>query len=793
MTSSSILPQVHAIGPIATHVVLWRASGAVRLTVVAKATFALVPGREAVLSMPEPVELSSQWLDDDPSRSLRAAIETAPYLPNAGVVLTGHAYAPGGSSVSALSARLAVFSERPLMDKTIHIFGDIPPGGSIPTPFRTMPLVYERCVGGPGVAANPVGMHGAKRANLVDPQQPSRPAGFGPIAPKWPLRRQLFGALEPDTAFQQGVEFPENFDFRALNAAPPDQQIPYLRGDEWIVMDNLSPSEARIETRLPHVRARARRYIHTGESPGAPTDIYLAADTLAIDSDRQMAMLVFRGHFVFERIDMLRATTLFAGLELQNQPLSWPEPDAMPKSQPVQRAASSLIRTADDVGHAPAPAVLPFREASPHSMPQAALPSPKAPPPPANKTPPGDPLMRTVGVSELMAPSFSPVLPFQDKAAVSPPKPSSPPPNTHEIPPQLSQTMGVDALISPFAAKALPFRGGSEQVPVKEPSQPSASLPGAPWSPVPAARVDANDEDRTRVLLNIEALKQTVPQNLPVPVIPPPPARPVPPVEAASPPPGPPLPPAMVAPAIVAPAPPGPPPPAPAQPTREESPIPAPASPAPPSTPSTALDRNAAIAKLGSNLSLDGLDFSNADLSGLDFGGRSLQGTIFRGAKLQAARFSGANMRETIFDSADLSEANFEDAEMAGASLAGADAQRAKFSRAKAHVSNFHRANLTGADLSIGEFESADFSDATLRSALLDQGDFAKARFDRAELANTSFRKARLCSASLVHAHIELTDFRGANLDQASVFGAQLRKAKLAGASMSGLNESEPK
>lgn len=254
---------VVALNPVSCGAVLWRAGGLLRVTVVVKATFALSADGDAALLAPEPIEREDRHHDEDPSRSLRAASETAPYLPGAGVVLTGHAHAPRGAPVAALSARLALFRDRPLLDKTIHVFGDVAPGSDTPGPFQTMPLVYERAQGGPSFPLNPVGLSdasdgarddaprpamysGRTRPNLVNPASPHRPAAFGPIAPHWPLRRRLFGGVEPratrlsaqpgspgadpaaaaSAESAQVLEIPDDFDFRALN-----QQIPFLQGD----------------------------------------------------------------------------------------------------------------------------------------------------------------------------------------------------------------------------------------------------------------------------------------------------------------------------------------------------------------------------------------------------------------------------------------------------------------------------------------------------------------------------------------------------------------------------------
>ncbi|WP_438025798.1 DUF2169 domain-containing protein [Sorangium sp. So ce233] len=205
---------VVALNPVSCGAVLWRASGVLRVTVLVKATFAFGADGDAALRAPEPIEREDRHHDEDPSRSLRCASDAAPYLPSAGVVLTGHACAPGAALVTALAARLAIFRDAPLLDKTIHVFGDVAPGSSAPGPLQAMPLVYERARGGPGFPWNPVGVSdagegaqadampagvspGRARPNLVNPANPHRPAAFGPIAPHWPLRKRLFGGLEP--------------------------------------------------------------------------------------------------------------------------------------------------------------------------------------------------------------------------------------------------------------------------------------------------------------------------------------------------------------------------------------------------------------------------------------------------------------------------------------------------------------------------------------------------------------------------------------------------------------------
>src|SRR5262249_29816210 len=145
---------------------------------------------------------------------------------------------------------------RPLLDKTVHVFGDAK------QPFAKMPLTYERALGGPG-APNPVGR---EPPNVVDPKDPRRFAGFAPISRLWPVRKQLVQGLDRrvlDDArgLENAGETPDGLSGDYFQTAPFDQQVEYLRGGEWLVIDGVHPTLPRVSTRLPtsaprvHLRA----------------------------------------------------------------------------------------------------------------------------------------------------------------------------------------------------------------------------------------------------------------------------------------------------------------------------------------------------------------------------------------------------------------------------------------------------------------------------------------------------------------------------------------------------------
>ncbi len=201
--------------------------GAHALTVICKATFALRPGESPLANTQEGIGES----------------DLCPFKRRADVLFSGHAHAPEGPKAHALLARLIVGA----LDKAIEVRAD-------------------------------------KAWAAV---------GLGPIAPTWPSRTAMLGrhAATWDHRAWNTRPLPEDVDGAFFNAAPPDQQLADLIGDEIIVLEHLSPLYPRLETRLARVvpRATVRR------EDGAAQEVRLRCDTLSIDGDRAIASLVFRG------------------------------------------------------------------------------------------------------------------------------------------------------------------------------------------------------------------------------------------------------------------------------------------------------------------------------------------------------------------------------------------------------------------------------------------------------------------------------------------------------------------
>lgn len=281
--------------------------GDFRLTVVCKATYRLMPGVAALHEEQLPPNEADTFWDDDPEHSLAASSDMVPYKPRADVLLVGSAYAPDRQPVRSITARLVVGT----MMKGVEVFGDrsLGPDGRVVEgpPITRAPLRYERAAGGPGTW-NPVGIRadpppdarGLVPLPSLQPagirftgREPIEPIGFGPIAPGWPGRRKKLSghAAAWSPAGWHERPLPEGFDPGFFNAAPPDQQLRELRGDEEIALENLHPQHRRLLTRLPGTRPR----VTISRRGAPPEELRLTCDTLVIDTDRGLCTLVWRG------------------------------------------------------------------------------------------------------------------------------------------------------------------------------------------------------------------------------------------------------------------------------------------------------------------------------------------------------------------------------------------------------------------------------------------------------------------------------------------------------------------
>ena len=326
--------QVVSVSQLQVGSLRWQPSeGRFALTVVAKATFNLKPGKASLAEVQDvPNDDDNHW-NDDPDCSLYSASDLVPFKRRADVVLVGEAFAPGGEPARTLVARLCVGT----VDKAIEVHCDrhFGPASELieGQRYTRMPLRYERAAGGPHTT-NPVGidpegerdLYGrvavpnltVPGATVSGPNETMETIGFGPIAPGWPTRRVLLGRHATNWSDRRwsAAPLPADFDGSFFNAAPIDQRLEELRDDERIVLENLHPTEPRLVCHLPGMKPRC--FV---ERSGAVREIALRPDTMWIDTSRSICTVTWRG-----RIDLEHAKEkgrVVIALEKQGEHLTW--------------------------------------------------------------------------------------------------------------------------------------------------------------------------------------------------------------------------------------------------------------------------------------------------------------------------------------------------------------------------------------------------------------------------------------------------------------------------------------
>jgi uncharacterized protein YjbI with pentapeptide repeats len=781
----------------------WRSGGVLQVTVVVKATFAMVHEGNARIVEPAPIVTADCHRGG--AGTLLSPSDLAPFLPNAGVMLWGHAQAP--RPVPAVTVRLAVFRERAIVDKALHVFGDRASDASSPQPFQTMPLDYERAFGGPACADNPAGTGDPpdprRLPNVVHPADPRRPAGFGPIASGWGPRRRFLGPRGAPVVEEHGPEIPEGFDFRWFQAAPADQQCDAFTGDEWIVVDGMHPTLPRLQTRLPGMRAEVVRVVSDPSPEGRP--VALRADTLLIDADHQICSVLWRGHFSLDRAELLPAVRLVASLEMPGYPIVWPEDahlDAAPSSTDAPTESnvvaprvgppdplaqtSSVVMGPWSGEHA---AILPFKPAADAPL----------PPVPA----PGFAPRGSLGDTRAAVAPFMPALPFAPAPREAPPpEPAPAPPPVEAAPagaepppaPPAAQPSGIGAIVLARIKAREPLLdldlvradlrgldlGGAvlarmnlEGATLSGCKLVEARLAGAHLTGADLRGADLSHADLSHAELARAALEGTRFDG------------------------------ALMADANLAGA----------------QGVGASFAAVTAARASFARGRWDEASFAGANA--PGADFTAASLSGARLEKATLfearlddvraAGAVFDDARLEHAHGGGAELRGASLRRVDAAGSSWEKAMLDGASFAGANLKEASLARASCVEASFAGADLSGANLQHVLGDGADLRDARLggadlRQAKLPRASFQRAglreisagkanleqaRFDHADLQGSNLRGARLAGASFAHAALDGADLRDADLSGVNVFGASRKTAKL-GPGARGLTEVDP-
>ncbi len=325
------------------------------LVVVAKVTLRIVPNGAA-----EPLEEPPPLLGDVPFTvggvGLRYASDFAPIKPRVDVTCVGHVHAGRGG---VTHAQLVIGSVR----RSVAAVGDRSWRGGVPTEparFSTLPMRWELAFGGAGFPDNPIGrgLDGDALPNLEDPAaligargDRPRPICFAPVPRTFPTRSALLGTYDRRWLEEQWPCFAADLDPGYFQAAPPEQQLDGLRGDERFDLAGLRPQRDVLSGRLAGLGLRAFAQL-TPSAGSAFEPLDLRLDTVAFDTDALEVALVWRGRRAVSAATAPEVAEIFVA--------------AHPLAQPISPVAArerylALVSPPADVAAAPPEAIRPPR------------------------------------------------------------------------------------------------------------------------------------------------------------------------------------------------------------------------------------------------------------------------------------------------------------------------------------------------------------------------------------------------------------------------------------------------
>jgi hypothetical protein len=256
--------------------------------------------------------------------------------PKCDVLLNGSAYAPGGKRTERVTVSLRVGT----MEKSFDVVGSrqwkrgvLLIDSTYPEPFTVMPISYDNAFGGvdrsqedplkyrwyPSNHAG-VGYHeyldpeildGKPLPNteetgrkVIDPRGKYKPMAFGPVGRAWQPRPKYAGTYDQNWLDHRAPFWPDDFNYRYFQAAPDDQQIPYPRGGEEVLLTNLTP-QGTTRFRLPRMEMPVVMIPVEGHEFQPSTVI----DTLLIEPDQRRLTLTWRALVPMKKscFDMIQA------------------------------------------------------------------------------------------------------------------------------------------------------------------------------------------------------------------------------------------------------------------------------------------------------------------------------------------------------------------------------------------------------------------------------------------------------------------------------------------------------
>lgn len=293
------------------------------LVIAIKATYVIPEAdKEAVLAEKQvPLTEADEFVGEPGLSAPLYETDYAHRKPFCDVLLNGSAYAPGGRPVEKVTVGLQVGP----IKKNFNVIGDrvwdkglVLSSPTPPKPFTSMPIHYGLAYGGVDVdedepdkqetyKLNPVGvgyyplstgkaLEGKPLPNTEELNEPAekrkgkyRPMALSPIARNFAERYPFAGTYDQEWLDTRAPFWPDDFDYRYFQAAPADQQMPYPKGGEQVMLKHLT-TKGMTTFKLPQKSMPVQFIYHRGRD----NKVDAVIDTVLIEPDQNRFMLTWR-------------------------------------------------------------------------------------------------------------------------------------------------------------------------------------------------------------------------------------------------------------------------------------------------------------------------------------------------------------------------------------------------------------------------------------------------------------------------------------------------------------------
>jgi uncharacterized protein YjbI with pentapeptide repeats len=285
-----------------------------------------------------PTGQAAVWTEASMWKFLGEQMPEGPFIDECGLkarseyLVRAIAHAPGGRAQAVdVMARVAG------REKRVHAVGPRRWNGrdaTAPEFFESVPLDWQHTYGGPGFAANPLGMGREPRVaagggeparwlpqvvlpglNPGTPDDEVPPVAFGAIDCTWPQRARHAGTYDERWLKEQSPGFASDIDWRYFNMAQEDQWFEEPpRGDEGFEFQNLHPTKPLVSGVLPGLRARCFTDHGDGTSPKL-REVPLKLATLWFFPHAERGIALFQGLAECSEDDASDVHTLLGAIE----------------------------------------------------------------------------------------------------------------------------------------------------------------------------------------------------------------------------------------------------------------------------------------------------------------------------------------------------------------------------------------------------------------------------------------------------------------------------------------------